>query len=113
MKKKPNKVKKEVKNKVKKEEIVIQAKNNEEESEEDVVPFKPFGDIKSDSDDDNNEEDDDEWSSKTVDGVDYHYSSDNLLIDKTTAEQIGYLDGNGTIDYIGNGKEIHEKNKIK
>ena len=113
VKKKPNKVKKEVKNKVKKEEIVIQAKNSEEESEEDVVPFKPFGDIKSDSDDDNNEEDDDEMSIKTVDGVDYHYSSDNLLIDKTTAEQIGYLDGNGTIDYIGNGKEIHEKNKIK
>ena len=114
VKKKPNKVKKEVKNKVKKEEIVIQAKNSEEESEEDVVPFKPFGDIKSDSDDDNNVEDDDEMSIKTVDGVDYrHNKSDNLLIDKNTAEQIGYLDDDGTIDYIDNGEEIHEKNKIK
>ena len=109
MKKKPNKVKKEVKkeqeNKVKKEEIVIQAKNSEEESEEDVVSFKPFGDIKSDSDDDNNVEDDHEMPIKTVDGVDYrHNKSDNLLIDKTTAEQIGYLNDNGTIDYIGNGE---------
>ena len=77
------------------------------------MPFKPFGDIKSDSEDDNNVEDDDEWSIKTVDGVDYGYSSDNLLIDKTTAEQIGYLDDDGTIDYIDNGEEIHEKNKIK
>ena len=52
------------------------------------------------------------WSSKTIDGVEYTYNdSDGLLIDKETAEQVGYLDDDGTIDYIGNGEELHEKNK--
>ena len=116
--KNPNKVKKEVKkdqkNKVKKEEIVIQANNDEDDEEEDVVPFKPFGNINSDSSSDEECQDDDEMPIKTVDGVDYcHNKSDNLLIDKTTAKQIGYLHDDGTIDYIDNGEEIHEKNKLK
>ena len=116
VKKKPNKVKKEVKkeqkNKVKKEEIVIQA--NDDDEEEDVVPFKPFGNINSDSSSDEECQDDDEMPIKTVDGVDYyHNESDKMLIDKTTAVQIGYLDEDGTIDYIDNGEEIHKKNKIK
>ena len=36
---------------------------------------------------------------------------DKILIDKVTAENIGYLNDDGKINYIGNGEEVHEKNK--
>lgn len=60
------------------------------------------------------DEDDDDWPSKTVDGVTYDYNeSDGLLIDKESGIQIGYLDPDGTIDFLGDGEEIHEKNQDK
>ena len=60
------------------------------------------------------DEDDDDWPTKTVDGVTYDYNeSDGLLIDKESGIQIGYLDPDGTIDYIGTGEEIHEQNQDK
>ena len=60
------------------------------------------------------EDDDDDWPSKVIDGVEYLWNeSDSLLIDKSSAEHIGYLDEDGTIDYTGNGEDIHEKNKSK
>ena len=47
---------------------------------------------------------------RTVDGVEYFFNdSDHILIDKETAEQIGYLDDDGTIDFTGNGEDVHEK----
>ena len=52
-------------------------------------------------------------SIKIVDGVEYYLIEDSkggLLLNKKTAEQIGYLDDDGTIDYVNNGK-THEKNK--
>ena len=43
--------------------------------------------------------------------IEYGYNdSDGILIDKHTAEQIGHLDADGTIDYFGNGQETHRKN---
>ena len=60
------------------------------------------------------DEDDDDWPSKTVDGVTYDYNeSDGLLIDKESGIQIGYLDPDGTIDFLGDGEEIHEQNQDK
>ena len=94
---------------------------NNEEKKEDIGPcgvkddsdeevaFKPLCEVTTDED---IEEDDDEWPTRTVDGVEYFFNdSDGILTDKKTAEQIGYLDDDGTIDFIGNGADTHEKNK--
>lgn len=76
----------------------------------DEVAYKSLSEVT--TDEDIEEDDDDEWPTRTVDGVIYLYNdSDNILIDKETAEQVGYLDDDGTIDFIGNGEDVHEKNK--
>lgn len=112
--KKKKEKKKEV-SKVEKKEEKNEEKNEEkmEETNEEVVEeeitFKPLSDITTDED---IEEDDDEWPTRTIDGVEYFFNdSDQILIDKETAEQIGYLDDDGTIDFTGNGEDVHEKNK--
>jgi hypothetical protein len=111
-KKKKSSPKKEVEKKVekveeKKEDIDLWGDKDESDDEE--VAFKPLSEVTTDED---IEEDDDEWPTETIDGVEYSYNiSDKILIDKVSAEQIGYLDDDGTIDFIGNGEDVHEKNK--
>ena len=96
----------------KKEEKVdekIDLWGDKDESDDEEVAFKPLSEVTTDED---IEEDDDEWPTKTIDGVEYrHNVSDGILIDKVSAEQIGYLDDDGTIDFTGNGEDVHEKNK--
>ena len=65
-----------------------------------------------DTDDTPIPEDEDEWPTKVVDGVSYKTNpNDNLLVDRMTGVQIGYLDDDGTIDYIGNGEDVHTENQ--
>ncbi len=91
----------------KKEDIDLWGDKDESDDEE--VAFKPLSEVTTDED---IEEDDDEWPTRTIDGVEYFFNdSDQILIDKETAEQIGYLGDDGTIEYTGNGEDVHEKNK--
>ena len=97
------------KEEVSEEEQTIDKKEDEEET------LDNFAFISSTTSESDVEDDDDDWPSKVIDGVEYFWneSADSLLIDKTSAEHIGYLDDDGTIDYTGNGEDIHEKNKTK
>jgi len=108
----PPKKKSPTKNKVKK----VVAKFEEKSITENPLPEKvdEFAFISHTTSESDVEDDDDDWPSKVIDGVEYLWNeSDSLLIDKSSAEHIGYLDEDGTIDYTGNGEDIHEKNKTK
>ena len=109
-KEKKEKVEKKEKKVEKNEKIEPPIDAEKDESDTEEVTFKSLPDVE--TDEDIREDDDEEWPSKIFEGVEYLYNdSDKILIDKATAEQIGYLDDDGTIEYIGNGEETHEKNK--
>ena len=122
-KKKPQKKQKVEKKKVEKtaekkeqqkemDEVIKQPTDEakDESDDDDEVAFKPLSEVT--TDEDIEEDEDEDWPSKIIEGVEYLYNvSDKILIDKETAAQVGYLDDDGTIDYIGNGEEVHEKNK--
>ena len=98
----------------KKEEEVSEEEQTIDKKEDEEETLDNFAFISSTTSESDVEDDDDDWPSKVIDGVEYFWNeSDSLLIDKTSAEHIGYLDDDGTIDYTGNGEDIHEKNKTK
>ena len=98
----------------KKEEEVSEEEQTIDKKEDEEEILDNFAFISSTTSESDVEDDDDDWPSKVIDGVEYLWNeSDSLLIDKTSAEHIGYLDDDGTIDYTGNGEDIHEKNKTK
>ena len=106
-KKKKSTPKKEEKKDKKAEDIDLWGDKDESGDE---VAYKSLSEVT--TDEDIEEDEDEEWPSREVEGVIYLYNdSDNILIDKETAEQVGYLDDDGTIDFIGNGEDVHEKNK--
>ena len=54
-------------------------------------------------------DDDDDWPTRTINGIEYLYNeSDGLLICQSTAEYLGYLKEDGTVDYIQK-KKTHEQ----
>ena len=117
-KKSDEKVQKKKKKKVKKEEKKEEKVEKVEEvnAEQNVVDLDDVDDVEPipETEDGNIEDEDKKWTLKFVDGVEYYINdSDNLLMDVDTGEQIGFLDDDGTIDYMGDGEEIHLKNKNK
>jgi outer membrane biosynthesis protein TonB len=116
VKKVPAKKKTPVKKKVPIKEVVSEEEEEQtmDKKEEEEETLDNFAFISSTTSESDVEDDDDDWPSKVIDGVEYFWNeSDSLLIDKTSAEHIGYLDDDGTIDYTEIGEDIHEKNKTK